>query len=131
MDYKFPDNLKYTSTHEWVKIDDEEAIVGITDYAQYQLGDIVFVELPDIGMVFEKGSNAGEIESVKAVGDFIMPLSGEVIEINENLADAPELVNASPYGEGWMIKIKINHDDEFKDLLNVEQYKKLVEKEDH
>jgi len=81
MDYKFPDNLKYTSTHEWVKIDDEEAIVGITDYAQYQLGDIVFVELPDIGMVFEKGSNA--------------------------------------------------HDDEFKDLLNVEQYKELVEKEDH
>lgn len=131
MDYKFPTELKYTSTHEWVKIENEEATVGITDYAQYQLGDIVFVELPDIGMVFEKGSNAGEIESVKAVGDFIMPLSGEVIEININLADAPELINESPYEKGWMIRIKINHDDEFKDLLTVEQYRELVEKEDH
>ncbi|MFX1314367.1 MAG: glycine cleavage system protein GcvH [Promethearchaeota archaeon] len=131
MDYKFPDDLKYTSTHEWVKIENEKATAGITDYAQHQLGDIVFVELPQKGMVFEKGSNAGEIESVKAVGDFIMPLSGEIIEINENLAETPELMNSSPYGEGWMIRIKINHDDEFKDLLSLEQYKKLVEKEDH
>ncbi|MFX1321342.1 MAG: glycine cleavage system protein GcvH [Promethearchaeota archaeon] len=131
MDYRFPNDLKYTSTHEWVKVEDSETTVGITDYAQYQLGDIVFVELPDTGLVFEKGSNAGEIESVKAVGDFIMPLSGEIIEININLADNPGLVNSSPYGEGWMIKIKINHDDEFKDLLSVEQYKKLVEEEDH
>ncbi|MFX0041705.1 MAG: glycine cleavage system protein GcvH [Candidatus Hodarchaeota archaeon] len=131
MDYTFLNGLKYTPTHEWVKIEKEEATVGITDYAQYQLGDIVFLELPDVGMVFEKGSNAGEIESVKAVGDFIMPLSGEVIEINGNLADNPGLVNSSPYEEGWMIKIKINHDDEFKDLLTVEQYKELVEKEDH
>ena len=131
MDYRFPNDIKYTSTHEWVKVEDKKTTVGITDYAQYQLGDIVFIELPTTGMVFEKGSNAGEIESVKAVGDFIMPLSGEVIEININLADNPGLVNSSPYGEGWMIKIKINHDDEFKDLLNVEQYKELVEKEDH
>ena len=131
MDYKFPNDLKYTSTHEWVKIENEKATAGITDYAQHQLGDIVFVELPVVGMVFEKGSNAGEIESVKAVGDFIMPLSGEIIEINENLAETPELMNSSPYEEGWMIRIKINHDDEFKDLFSVEQYKKLVEKEDH
>jgi glycine cleavage system H protein len=131
MDYEFPNDLKYTKTHEWLKIDDQIATAGITDYAQHQLGDIVFVELPEVGMMFEKGSNAAEIESVKAVGDFIMPLSGEISKVNESLADKPELVNSSPFKEGWIIKIKINHKEEIKELLSAEQYKQLVEKEDH
>jgi glycine cleavage system H protein len=131
MDYEFPNSLRYTETHEWVKIDGQIATAGISDYAQHQLGDIVFVELPEVGMVFEKGSNAAEIESVKAVGDFIMPLSGEISKINESLADNPELVNLSPFEEGWIIKIKINHNEEIQELLSAEQYKLLIEKEEH
>jgi len=131
MDYKFPNDINYTSTHEWIKIEINLGTVGITDYAQHQLGDIVFIELPDVGMVFEKGSNAAEIESVKAVGDVLMPLSGEIIETNENLTNNPELINKSPYEDGWIIKIKINHNDEIGDLLSLEQYKELIEQEDH
>jgi glycine cleavage system H protein len=127
MDYEFPDDLKYTSTHEWIRIEDFIAIVGITDYAQHQLGDIVFVELPEVGMVFEKGSNAVEIESVKAVGDLIMPLSGEIIAINEKLADNPELINTSPFGDGWMIKIKYSHLSEKDELLSAENYKQIIQ----
>ena len=131
MDYKFPNDINYTSTHEWIKIENNFGTVGITDYAQHQLGDIVFIELPDVGMVFEKGSNAAEIESVKAVGDVLMPLSGEIIETNDNLTNNPELINKSPYKDGWIIKIKINHNDEIGDLLSLEQYKELIEQEDH
>jgi len=131
MDYEFPDNVKYTQTHEWVRVEDTIATVGITDYAQHQLGDIVFVELPEVGMVFEKGSNAAEIESVKAVGDLIMPLSGEIIGINKNLADNPGLVNSSPFKDGWMIRIKFSHQDERVDLLPSEEYKQIIQKEIH
>ncbi len=131
MDYKLPNDINYTSTHEWIKIKDNIGTVGITDYAQHQLGDIVFIELPDVGMVFEKGSNTAEIESVKAVGDVLMPLSGEIIETNENLTNNPELINKSPYEDGWIIKIKVNHNDEIGDLLSLEQYKELIEQEDH
>ncbi len=129
MDYKLPNNLKYASTHEWIKIEDSIAIVGITDFAQHQLGDIVFVELPEIGMVFEKGSNAAEIESVKAVGDLIMPLSGEIIAINDALANNPELVNLSTYEKGWMIKIKFSHPSEINELLSIEEYKEIIQNE--
>jgi glycine cleavage system H protein len=129
MEHKLPNNLKYTSTHEWIKLEDSIAIVGITDFAQHQLGDIVFVELPEIGMVFEKGSNAVEIESVKAVGDLIMPLSGEIIAINDNLANNPELVNSSPYEKGWMIKIKFSHPSEIDELLSNEEYKEIIQNE--
>ena len=131
MDHEFPDSLKYTSTHEWIKIEDSTATVGITDYAQHQLGDIVFVELPEIGMVFEKGSNAAEIESVKAVGDLIMPLSGEIIDVNQNLADNPELINYSPFNEGWIIRIKYSHANEIDELLSADKYKQLIENEEH
>jgi len=131
MDYECPNNLKYASTHEWIKIEDSVATVGITDYAQYQLGDIVFVELPEIGMVFDRGSNAAEIESVKAVGDLIMPLSGEIIGINENLADNPENVNSSPFENGWMIKIKFSHPSEIDELLSAEKYKEIIQNEKH
>ncbi len=129
MDYELPNNVKYASTHEWIKIEDSIAIVGISDFAQHQLGDIVFVELPEIGMVFEKGSNAAEIESVKAVGDLIMPLSGEIITINDNLANNPELVNSSPYEKGWMIKIKFSHPIEIDELLSTEEYKEIIQNE--
>ncbi|MHA1912901.1 MAG: glycine cleavage system protein GcvH [Promethearchaeota archaeon] len=130
MSYEFPSDLKYTATHEWVRIEDSVAIAGITDYAQHQLGDIVFVELPNTGMVFEKESNAGEIESVKAVGDFLMPLSGEIIEINESLSNSPDLVNAYPFGKGWMIKIKLSHIEEIDGLLSVKDYEELVNSEE-
>ncbi|MFX1431511.1 MAG: glycine cleavage system protein GcvH [Promethearchaeota archaeon] len=129
MDYEFPNGLKYTSTHEWVKVEDTTAIVGITDYAQHQLGDIVFVELPEVGMVFEKGSNAAEIESVKAVGDLIMPLSGEIIAINENIADTPEIINSSPFKSGWIIKINFSHPSEIDELLSVEEYIEIIQNE--
>jgi len=130
MDYKFPVELKYTSSHEWVRIEDSLAMVGITDYAQHQLGDIVFVELSEVGMVFEKDSHAGEIESVKAVGDLNMPLSGEIIEVNVSLKENPELVNSFPYGDGWMLKIRISHSNEIEELLSVDQYKDLVRSEE-
>ncbi len=131
MDYELPDSLKYTSTHEWIRIENSVAIVGITDFAQHQLGDIVFVELPEVGMVFEKGSNAAEIESVKAVGDLLMPLSGEIIEINRNLVDNPGLVNSSPFSEGWMIKIDYSHASEISGLLSADDYKLFIQKEEH
>ncbi len=130
MSYEFPSELRYTTTHEWVRIENNFATVGITDYAQNQLGDVVFVDLPEIGMVFEKGSNAGEIESVKAVGDLSMPLSGELIEINERLIESPELVNTSPYDRGWIIKIKIFHSNEIDELISVEEYKEFVKSEE-
>jgi len=130
MDYKFPVELKYTSSHEWVRIEDSLAMVGITDYAQHQLGDIVFVELSEVGMVFEKDSHAGEIESVKAVGDLNMPLSGEIIEVNVSLKENPELVNSFPYGDGWMLKIRISRSNEIEELLSVDQYKDLVRSEE-
>jgi len=130
MDYEFPEGLKYTSTHEWIKIENSIATVGITDYAQHQLGDIVFIELPEVGMIFEKGSIAAEIESVKAVGDLLMPLSGEIIDINQNLVDDPGLVNSSPFSEGWMIKIEYSHPTEIIELFSADNYKKLIQKEE-
>ncbi len=130
MDYKFPDNLKYTTSHEWVKIEEDIARVGITDYAQHQLGDIVFIQLPDLGTSVEKETSVGEIESVKAVGDLIMPLSGQIISINENLADSPELVNSSPFEEGWILEVKFSNYDEVNSLLSVNKYKELVQSEE-
>lgn len=130
MNYKFPDELKYTPSHEWVKIDHNIATVGITDFAQHQLGDIVYIELPDKGTTIEREISAGEIESVKAVEDLIMPLSGEIIEINSNLADNPELVNSSPFNEGWILKIKLSNPNELNNLLSVDKYKELVKNEE-
>ena len=131
MDYNLRKDVKYTASHEWVRLDDDIGIVGITSYAQHQLGDIVFIELPNIGLVFEKGRNVAEIESVKAVGDLLMPVSGEIIEVNNTLEGTPELVNSSPFDDGWILKIKINHSDELGTLLSVEEYKKIIESEGH
>ncbi len=121
-----PENLKYTKDHEWAKIEGDMATVGITDYAQGELGDVVFVELPEVGSKVTKGETFGTIEAVKAVADLFAPLSGEVVEVNPTLESAPETVNQDPYGEGWMIKIKMENTDEVNDLLDAEKYKELI-----
>jgi len=120
-----PENLKYTKDHEWISIKGDVATVGITDFAQGELGDIVYVEIEKIGENFSKEEVFGTVEAVKTVSDLFMPLTGEIIDINEELNEKPELVNEDPYGQGWMIKIKVNS-SEISDLLNSEQYKKLV-----
>ena len=120
-----PENLKYTKDHEWISIKGDVATVGITDFAQGELGDIVYVEIEKIGENFSKEEVFGSVEAVKTVSDLFMPLTGEIIDINEELNEKPELVNEDPYGQGWMIKIKVNSSD-ISDLLNSEQYKKLV-----
>jgi len=122
-----PEKLKFTNDHEWIKIDGDEAIVGITDFAQKELGDIVFVEVETVGEEIEKEETFGTIEAVKTVSDMFMPVSGEVLEFNEELEDTPELINNDPYGKGWIIKIKISNLDEVKDLLDSTQYKEIIE----
>jgi glycine cleavage system H protein len=131
MDFKVPTDRKYTNSHEWVRLENEKAVMGITDYAQYQLSDVVYVELPKIGEVFEKGSMIGEIESVKAVDEFNMPLSGEIVELNDQLHNNPELVNSSPYDEGWFLKIKINNPSELDTFLTANQYQELIQREEN
>ena len=123
-----PENLKYTEEHEWIKVDGDTATVGITDFAQSELGDIVYVEVETVGEKLDKGEVFGTVEAVKTVSDIYMPVGGEVIEKNEQLDDAPELVNKDPYGEGWIIKVKITNSDELNNLLSAEDYKKLIEK---
>jgi len=130
MDLKFPADLKYAPTHEWVRMDGDMAIVGISDYAQHKLGDIVYVELPVIGAVLEKGNAACEIESVKAVSVLFMPLTGEIVETNGNIADNPAFLNYSPYEEGWIMKIRVSNPDEIKNLLSVEKYQEMIQKEE-
>ena len=120
-----PVNLKYTKDHEWISIEGDVATVGITDFAQGELGDIVYVEIEKIGENFSKEEVFGTVEAVKTVSDLFMPLTGEIIDINETLNEKPELVNEDPYGQGWMIKIKTNSSDT-SDLLNSEEYKKLI-----
>ena len=121
-----PEELKYTKDHEWVKIEGDIATVGITDYAQKQLTDVVFVDLPDIGKQVEKDKPMANIESVKSVSDVFSPLSGEVVEANGVLADAPESVNKDCYGEAWIVRIKIKDKSELDSLLSAEGYKKAI-----
>ena len=121
-----PDTLKYTKDHEWVKLDGEISTVGITDFAQSELGDIVFVDIPTVGETLEKEAKFGDIEAVKTVAEAYMPMSGEVLELNEALEGSPELVNSDPYGAGWMIKIKVNNPAEEDSLLSAEQYKAII-----
>ena len=119
-------NLKYTKDHEWISIDGDNAIIGITDYAQGELGDIVYVEIESIGDSLNKEEIFGSVEAVKTVSDLFIPVSGEITEMNENLEDNPELINDDPYGHGWIIKMKINDSSELNDLLSPEEYKELV-----
>ena len=119
-------NLKYTKDHEWISIDGNNATIGITDYAQGELGDIVYVEIESIGDNLNKEEIFGSVEAVKTVYDLFIPVSGEITEMNENLQDNPELINDDPYGDGWIIKMKINDSSELNDLLSPEEYKDLV-----
>jgi glycine cleavage system H protein len=122
-----PDNLKYTKDHEWIRVEGDEAFVGITDFAQGELGDVVFVEIETEGEKLEREEVFGTIEAVKTVSDMFMPLTGEVLEVNEKLEDSPDIVNNDPYGDGWMIKISIDDKSELDDLLSSADYKKLIE----
>lgn len=124
---EIPEELRYTSEHEWVAIEGETATIGISDYAQDELGDIVFVELPKIGHLTKQMEPFGTIEAVKAVSDLYAPLSGEIVEVNNLLQDQPELINTDPYGEGWMIKIKISDESELQGLLAAEDYRAQIE----
>ena len=123
---KIPAELKYTKDHEWVKIDGDTAIVGITDFAQSELGDIVFVDIQTEGEFVEKDEIFGAVEAVKTVADLLMPLSGEIVEFNPELEDTPELVNSDPYGAGWMIKIKYSVASEIDTLLSAKQYEEII-----
>ncbi|HKX12030.1 MAG TPA: glycine cleavage system protein GcvH [bacterium] len=126
----FPEDLKYTTEHEWIRVEGDIATVGITDFAQEQLGDIVFVELPEEDESIEKGDTFGVVESTKSVSDLYVPLTGTVIESNDPLLDSPEVINEDPYGEGWMIRIKLKSPDEIKELLDAKAYQKLIEEEE-
>jgi glycine cleavage system H protein len=121
-----PSNLKYTKDHEWIKIEGETAIIGITDFAQGELGDIVYVDVDTLDDTVEEGAVFGSVEAVKTVSDLFMPLTGEVIEFNEALENEPELVNSDPYGKGWMIKIAISDSSQIDHLLDAEAYQKLI-----
>ena len=123
---KIPEDLKYTKDHEWVRVDGNVATVGVTDFAQSELGDIVFVEIETLDEELEKEEVFGSVEAVKTVSDLFMPIGGTVIEINENIESSPELVNSDPYGEGWMIKIEINEASDIENLLTAEAYSNLI-----
>ncbi|MDI3504216.1 MAG: glycine cleavage system protein [Candidatus Cloacimonadota bacterium] len=123
---KIMDDLFYTESHEWVSIDDDIATVGISDFAQHELGDIVYVELPEVNMKVASGEPCGSIEAVKAVEDMISPLSGKVIEHNTDLEDNPDLINKSPYEDGWIFKVRFSNKDELDNLLSAVEYKKII-----
>jgi glycine cleavage system H protein len=118
----FPDDLRYSESHEWVQVDGDKVKIGITDYAQDQLGDIVFVELPAVGDTFEKGAEFGTVESVKAVSELYIPIAGEVVAVNNALEDAPELINNTPYTDGWMIQVKHDDSAEIENLMTKDAY---------
>lgn len=120
------DSLKYTDNHEWLKIDDNKATVGITDHAQSELTDIVFIELPQIGKIVKKGDELCVVESVKSVSEIYAPLSGKIIKVNDKLEDAPEIVNSSPYDDGWLVEIEIEDKTEIDKLLDSDSYKKII-----
>lgn len=122
----FPSELKYTKDHEWVRIEGDVAIVGVTDFAQSELGDVVYVEVETVGETLAQEEVFGTIEAVKTVSDLFMPVSGEILELNEELESAPEKVNEDPYGEGWMIKIKLDDASQVDGLLSADAYKELI-----
>jgi glycine cleavage system H protein len=120
------DNLKYTAEHEWLKVEGEEAYIGVTDFAQHELGDIVFIEVETVGESLDKGETFGTIEAVKTVSDMYMPIGGEIIEFNDLLVSNPELVNKDPFGDGWIIKIRVQDATQIEGLLSAEAYKQLI-----
>ncbi|MCA1687303.1 MAG: glycine cleavage system protein GcvH [Actinobacteria bacterium] len=122
-----PEELQYTKSHEWVRTEDDTATIGITDHAQEELGDIVYVELPEQGATFDAGDSFGTVESVKAVSDLYAPVGGEVVEVNEALNDSPEKINEDPYGDGWIVKLRVSDEG---DLLSASDYEQLLEEEE-
>lgn len=124
-----PEDSRYAKSHEWIHVEGEIGTIGITEYAQKELGDVVFVELPAVGTELELGDELGSIESVKAVSELFTPVSGEVIEVNEALADKPDLVNSDPYGDGWMVRVRLSRPDETEEMMTAEEYDEYVERE--
>jgi glycine cleavage system H protein len=122
----YPSDYLYSKEHEWVRVEDDVCTLGITEYAQAELGEVVFVELPEVGQVFESGDEIGTIESVKAVAEVYTPLAGEILEINEAVVDDPEILNEDPHHEGWLVKIRFSSADDIKSLMNAEQYEKFA-----
>jgi glycine cleavage system H protein len=122
----YPNENLYTREHEWVRVEDDICVLGITEFAQHELGEVVFVELPEVGQVFDTGDELGTIESVKAVAEIYTPVAGEVIEVNESVSDDPELLNEDPHGEGWLIKIRFSSASDLKDLMKANQYEEYV-----
>jgi len=129
MSFKTPAELQYTKSHEWIKIEGDQATVGISDYAQDQLGDVVYVELPEVGAEYEAGAAFGAVESVKAASDLYLPVAGEIIEVNEPVVSSPELLNSDPYGAGWLVKIKVA--EGVGALMSAEAYTKYVDEIKH
>jgi glycine cleavage system H protein len=124
----FPENVKYSNDHEWIRIEGDMAFVGISDYAQSELGEIVYVDVTTVGETLQAGEVFGSIEAVKTVSDLMMPVSGKILELNADLDATPELVNSDPYGKGWIVKIEITRPDEIDSLLSADQYKQLLGK---
>ena len=124
----FPEDIKYTKEHEWIRVSGETGTIGITDYAQSELGDIVFFELPAVGKIFKQGENFGTVEAVKTVSGLFAPVSGEVTDVNPALETTPELVNKDPYNDGWMLRVKISNRSELSKLLDASTYRKLIGK---
>ena len=125
MDY--PEDLLYTEEHEWVRVEDDICVVGITQFAQEELGEVVFVELPEVGQVFDAGDEIGTIESVKAVAEVYTPVAGEIVEVNEAVSEEPELINEDPHHDGWLIKVRFSSADDLKKLMKAEQYAAYTE----
>ncbi len=125
----YPDDRRYTKSHEWIRLDGDIATVGISDHAQKELGDVVFVDLPETGEIFDSKEEFGTIESVKAVSELFLPVAGEIVEVNKVLADEPGAVNEDPHGDGWLVKIKISSDAELDELMGGADYEKFIEEE--
>jgi glycine cleavage system H protein len=125
----YPEENLYTKDHEWILVQGDIGIVGVTDYAQHELGDVVYVDLPEVGDTFEANEPFGSVESVKAVSEIFCPVSGEVIDVNSKLEDSPELINESPHQKAWMIKIRISNSEELKELLNAEEYEEYLQEQ--
>jgi len=124
----FPENLKYTNDHEWIRAEGNEAYIGITDFAQNELGEIVFIDVTTVGETLDKADVFGSIEAVKTVSDMLMPVAGEILEVNPDLDSQPELVNSDPYGKGWIIKIAVSDEDAFNGLMNAGSYREFIGK---
>ncbi len=125
----YPDDRFYSKSHEWIRVEGETATIGITDHAQKELGDVVFVELPALGEIFDEGQEFGTIESVKAVSELLLPVAGEIVEVNKTLIDEPNAVNEDPHGDGWLVQVKVTSDGTLDGLMNAAAYEKFVEEE--